>query len=49
MQALVADSAPSECVVSFNTQLFALDEPAKLAGLRQLPFDRGGLAEAPPI
>ena len=48
MQALVADSAPSECVVLFNTQLFALDDPAKLAGLHQLPFDRGGLAEAPP-
>jgi DNA-binding phage protein len=29
MQALVADSAPSECVVLFNTELFALDEPAK--------------------
>jgi hypothetical protein len=26
MQALVADSAPAECVVLFNTQLFALDE-----------------------
>jgi hypothetical protein len=26
MQALVADSAPSECVVLFNTDLFALDE-----------------------
>ncbi len=25
MQALVADSAPSECVVLFNTELFALD------------------------
>lgn len=32
MQALVADSAPSECVVLFNTELFALDEPAKAAG-----------------
>jgi len=29
MQALVADSAPSECVVLFNTELFALDEPAQ--------------------
>jgi DNA-binding phage protein len=29
MQALVADSAPSECVVLFNTELFALDDPAK--------------------
>ena len=29
MQALVADSTPSECVVLFNTELFALDEPAK--------------------
>ena len=28
MQALVADSTPSECVVLFNTELFALDEPA---------------------
>jgi hypothetical protein len=28
MQALVADSAPSECVVLFNTQLFALDAHA---------------------
>lgn len=28
MQALVADSAPSECVVLFNTQLLALDEKA---------------------
>ena len=28
MQALVADSAPSECVVLFNTELFALDEAA---------------------
>jgi hypothetical protein len=27
MQALVAASAPSECVVLFNTELFALDEP----------------------
>ena len=27
MQALVADSIPSECVVLFNTELFALDEP----------------------
>ena len=27
MQALVADSAPSERVVLFNTELFALDEP----------------------
>jgi len=26
MQALVADSTPSECVVLFNTELFALDE-----------------------
>jgi DNA-binding phage protein len=26
MQALVADSSPSECVVLFNTELFALDE-----------------------
>ena len=31
MQALVADSTPSECVVLFNTELFALDEPAKAA------------------
>jgi len=31
MQSLVADSAPSECVVLFNTELFALDEPAKKA------------------
>lgn len=29
MQALVADSAPSECVVLFNTQLVALDEPER--------------------
>jgi hypothetical protein len=29
MQSLVADSTPSECVVLFNTELFALDEPAK--------------------
>jgi hypothetical protein len=29
MQALVADSTPSECVVLFNAELFALDEPAK--------------------
>lgn len=29
MQALVADSAPSECVVLFNTDLFALDEAAR--------------------
>jgi DNA-binding phage protein len=29
MQALVADSAPSQCVVLFNTELFALDEPVK--------------------
>jgi DNA-binding phage protein len=28
MQALVADSTPSECVVLFNAELFALDEPA---------------------
>ncbi|MEO7037806.1 MAG: DUF4423 domain-containing protein, partial [Polyangiaceae bacterium] len=28
MQALVADSAPSECVVLFNTELFALDAHA---------------------
>jgi DNA-binding phage protein len=28
MQALVADSTPSECVVLFNTELFALDEPS---------------------
>ena len=28
MQALVADSSPSECVVLFNTQLFALDAHA---------------------
>jgi DNA-binding phage protein len=28
MQALVTDSAPSECVVLFNTQLFALDAHA---------------------
>jgi DNA-binding phage protein len=27
MQALVADSTPSECVVLFNTELFALDVP----------------------
>lgn len=27
MQALVADSTPSECVVLFNTELFALDQP----------------------
>jgi DNA-binding phage protein len=27
MQALVADSTPSECVVLFNADLFALDEP----------------------
>jgi DNA-binding phage protein len=27
MQALVADSDPSECVVLFNTDLFALDQP----------------------
>jgi hypothetical protein len=32
MQALVADSAPSECVVLFNAELFALDEPTKAAG-----------------
>lgn len=32
MQALVADSAPSECVVLFNTELFALDEAAKATG-----------------
>lgn len=32
MQALVADSTPSECVVLFNAELFALDEPAKAAG-----------------
>jgi DNA-binding phage protein len=32
MQALVADSAPSECVVLFNTELFTLDEPSKAAG-----------------
>lgn len=30
MQALVADSAPSECVVLFNTELFALDEPTSV-------------------
>lgn len=29
MQALVADSTPSECVVLFNAELFALDEPPK--------------------
>lgn len=29
MQALVADSTPSECVVLFNTELFALDEPSQ--------------------
>ena len=29
MQALVADSSPSECVVLFNTELFALDEPVQ--------------------
>lgn len=29
MQALVADSTPSECVVLFNTELFALDERAQ--------------------
>lgn len=29
MQSLVADSTPSECVVLFNTELFALDELAK--------------------
>jgi hypothetical protein len=28
MQALVTDSAPSECVVLFNTELFALDAHA---------------------
>jgi len=28
MQAIVADSAPSECVVLFNTELFALDAHA---------------------
>ena len=28
MQALVTDSAPSECVVLFNTELFALDARA---------------------
>jgi hypothetical protein len=28
MQALVADSTPSECVVLFNTGLFALDDSA---------------------
>jgi hypothetical protein len=28
MQAPVADSAPSECVVLFNTELFALDAHA---------------------
>lgn len=28
MQALVADSSPSECVVLFNTELFALDAHA---------------------
>jgi hypothetical protein len=27
MQALVADSTPSECVVLFNTELFELDQP----------------------
>lgn len=32
MQALVADSTPSECVVLFNTQLFALDEPSESRG-----------------
>jgi DNA-binding phage protein len=31
MQALVADSTPSECVVLFNAELFALDEPTKRA------------------
>jgi hypothetical protein len=30
MQALVADSAPSECVAVFNAELIALDEPGKL-------------------
>jgi hypothetical protein len=28
MQALVADSAESECVVRFNTELFTLDAPS---------------------
>lgn len=32
MQAIVADSTPSECVVLFNTELFALDEPLPDAG-----------------
>lgn len=32
MQALVADSTPSECVVLFNTQLFALDEASENRG-----------------
>jgi DNA-binding phage protein len=40
MQALVADSAPSECVVLFNTQLFALDEPPKLSS-HQGPQTKG--------
>jgi DNA-binding phage protein len=31
MQALALDSSPSECVVLFNADLFALDDPAKLA------------------
>ena len=29
MQALAADSSPGECVVLFNTELFALDEPLR--------------------
>jgi len=36
MQALVADSAPSECVVLFNTELFALDDAASPPGAPSL-------------
>lgn len=54
MQALVADSAPSECVVLFNTELFALDEPTKppsakpLAGSGSAPTPRAYRAPTSP-
>jgi hypothetical protein len=34
MQALVAESTPSECVVLFNTELFALDAHAHTSNPR---------------
>jgi DNA-binding phage protein len=40
MQALVTDSAPSECVVLFNTQLFALDAHAHESTAPSRPHER---------